>query len=92
MTSVHAGGKTLKEVMTLYNSEMVDRTKVEMELSVRNAYMLHDWETLSASPLALMHARKGNAKDVANGRRNDRARRGEGGEGKIEEGEVSFVD
>lgn len=41
----------LAKVIEAYQSEMIERAGDEVKLSLKNTYMLHDWEMLLQSPL-----------------------------------------
>ena len=41
----------LADVVSKYEAEMIPRGKAEVELSVENAIMLHDWELIMKSAM-----------------------------------------
>lgn len=43
--------KQLAEVVLKYETEMIPRGKAEVESSVENAIMLHDWDKLMSSAM-----------------------------------------
>ncbi|KAL2818674.1 hypothetical protein BJX63DRAFT_429173 [Aspergillus granulosus] len=48
----------LVDTITQYDGELVNRTKAEMQLSVRQSKMMHDWDTLMQSPLMTIGAKR----------------------------------
>ncbi|KAL3448003.1 hypothetical protein BJX65DRAFT_307290 [Aspergillus insuetus] len=48
----------LPHAIAHYDTELVIRTKAEMELSVRHFKMMYDWDALMQSPLMTIGARR----------------------------------
>lgn len=58
MVRVRDGDVGLKEVVDGYDKEVLERGKAEMEVSLKQTRMIHDWETLMASPMVKMGMRQ----------------------------------
>ena len=48
--SVAEGSKALETAITEYESEMIPRGSKEVQLSLEQAWLSHDWDTLTQSP------------------------------------------
>jgi hypothetical protein len=46
-----AGETSLQDAVTSYEAEMIPRGREEVECSMKNAEMLHDWEKVKQSPV-----------------------------------------
>ena len=51
LITVSKGEKSLAEAVEAYNKEMITRAGEEVQLSIGNTEMLHDWERCLNSPL-----------------------------------------
>lgn len=50
ITSIAKGQQNREEAITAYDEEMVKRGAAEVNLSVKNALMVHDWKKVMESP------------------------------------------
>jgi hypothetical protein len=41
----------LAEAVQAYDDEVLERGQTEMDISLKQSYFIHDWETLSQSPM-----------------------------------------
>ena len=55
--SIDRGAESLKVAITAYDEELVKRGAAEVNLSVKNALMVHDWDSVMDSP-AMKHGIK----------------------------------
>lgn len=51
IVSVSKGSATLAEAVQAYDDEVLERGQTEMEISLKQSYFIHDWETLMQSPM-----------------------------------------
>ncbi|KAG9199893.1 hypothetical protein G6514_007793 [Epicoccum nigrum] len=51
IVSVSKGSATLAEAVQAYDDEVLERGQTEMDISLKQSYFIHDWETLSQSPM-----------------------------------------
>ncbi|KAF3042653.1 hypothetical protein E8E12_005228 [Didymella heteroderae] len=51
LVSVSKGSATLAEAIQAYDDEVLERGQTEMEISLKQSYFIHDWETLMQSPM-----------------------------------------
>jgi 2-polyprenyl-6-methoxyphenol hydroxylase-like FAD-dependent oxidoreductase len=58
MVKVRDGEVTLGEVVNEYDKEVLERGKAEMEVSLKQTRMIHDWESLMESPMVRMGMRQ----------------------------------
>lgn len=58
MVKVRDGEGGLEEVVRGYDKEVLERGKAEMEVSLKQTLMIHDWETLMESPMVRMGMRR----------------------------------
>jgi hypothetical protein len=49
LKKVKAGEKTVEGALGIYDKELVERGKKEVEREVENAYAVHNWETVTES-------------------------------------------
>ena len=54
---LNRGTESLEEAITAYDEELVKRGAAEVNLSVKNALMVHDWDLVMDSP-AMKHGIK----------------------------------
>jgi 2-polyprenyl-6-methoxyphenol hydroxylase-like FAD-dependent oxidoreductase len=55
---IQADRTEMPELIASYNSEMIKRCGDEVKSSVKNAYLVHDWEKLMESPLMKVGIKK----------------------------------
>lgn len=48
---VQSGDRSKQDAVTEYEEEMIPRGREEVECSMKNAEMLHDWEKVKQSPV-----------------------------------------
>ena len=51
LQKARSGEATLKEVVTVYDDEVVPRGAEEVKCAVDNGFMLHDWKKIQESPV-----------------------------------------
>jgi 2-polyprenyl-6-methoxyphenol hydroxylase-like FAD-dependent oxidoreductase len=51
ITAASKGEKSLSDAIKAYQDEMISRAGEEVQISVGNTQMLHDWEKAQMSPL-----------------------------------------
>lgn len=59
MVRVRDGEIELKDTVDAYDAEVLERGKAEMEVSLKQTLLIHDWETLMESPMVKMGMRQG---------------------------------
>lgn len=65
MVKVKDGNRCLREVMDVYDKEVLERGRAEMEVSLKQTLMIHDWETLMESPMVRMGMRQQGQESLA---------------------------
>lgn len=56
--SVVSGEAGLREAVDGFDAEVLERGKVEMEISLKQTMFIHDWDTLMQSPMVGMGLRQ----------------------------------
>jgi hypothetical protein len=48
------GRKSLAEAISEYDDEVLERGRLEMQISLKQTLFIHNWDTLMASPMVKM--------------------------------------
>ncbi|KAJ4353051.1 hypothetical protein N0V95_003704 [Ascochyta clinopodiicola] len=51
VVSVSKGSATLADAVQAYDDEVLERGQTEMDISLKQSYFIHDWDTLMQSPM-----------------------------------------
>ncbi|KAJ4985309.1 hypothetical protein SVAN01_09160 [Stagonosporopsis vannaccii] len=58
IVSVSSGSASLAEAVQAYDDEVLERGQTEMDISLKQSYFIHDWETLMQSPMVKIGMRQ----------------------------------
>ena len=56
--SVFKGSASLAEAVQAYDDEVLERGQTEMDISLKQSYFIHDWDTLMQSPMVKIGMRQ----------------------------------